>query len=304
MDPQDLKHKLEGVFCFPATPFNPDHSLDIDGLRQNIAWLKTTGVSMIAPACVAGEFYSLTMDEFMAIVEAVVEEVNGEVPVVVGTGHGAGMAAEFSLAAQEMGADGLLVLPPYLPEFEQEGLGLYVAQIASAVDLGIVLYNRDSAIYSEETAERLIQLENVIGFMDGSGSLDHFTMLRRHIGDHLVWLNGNRTAEMTAPSYFAEGAAGYSSAIANFLPEVSLDFYRAYRSDDMDKVWDITDRLVKPICDIRDRRKGYGIAYIKAGLDLIRRAGGPVRPPLTNLDDQSREDLRRILSFWTDLPED
>ena len=304
MDPQELKQKLVGVFSFPATPFNDDLSLDTEGLKQNVAWLKTSGVAMIAPACGTGEFFSLTMDEFMEVVETVVQEVNGELPVVVGTGHGAMMAAEFAVAAQEMGADGLLVLPPYLITPEQEGLARYVARIAGAVDIGVILYNRSNAIYSEESVEKLLQFDNLIGFKDGSGDLDHFSMMRRHFGDRLAWFNGMPTAEMTGPSYFAAGAAGYSSAISNFLPEVSLDFNRSCQAGDMDQVWDITDRLVKPICDIRNRKKGYNISFVKTGLEIVGRAGGPVRPPLIDLDEQSRDDLRRIISCWTDLPEE
>jgi 5-dehydro-4-deoxyglucarate dehydratase len=301
MTPQELKTKLSGVMAFPVTPFKPDLTLDTEGLGGNVAWLKTTGVSVIAPATGTGEFFSLTMDEFMEVVETVVVEVNGDLPVVVGTGHGAGIAVEFAMAAQEMGADGILILPSHLINPEQEGLALYVAQITQAVDIGVILYNRSNAAYSEETLEKLLVLENIVGFMDGSDDLDHFSMLRRHFGDHLAWLNGMPTAEMTAPAYFAAGAAGYGSAISNFVPKRTLELCSAYYAEEMQKVWDLTDRLVKPICDIRDRRRGYEVSLIKAGLELIGRAGGPVRPPLVNLDEHSREDLRRVLSFWTEL---
>lgn len=303
MTPQELKTKLSGVVSFPVTPFGPDLGLDTEGLRENVAWLKTTGVSVIAPATGTGEFFSLTMDEYMEVVETVVREVDGELPVLVGTGHGAGMAVEFAMAAQEMGADGVLILPSHLISPEQEGLALYVARITQAVDIGVVLYNRSNSAYSEESLEKLLVLENIVGFMDGSDDLDHFAMLRRHFGDHLAWLNGMPTAEMTAPAYFAAGAAGYGSSISNFLPQRTLELCGAYYAEEMEKVWDLTDRMVKPICDIRDRKKGYDVSLVKAGLELIGRAGGPVRPPLVNLDEGSREDLRRMLAFWTDLPE-
>jgi len=303
MTPQGLKEKLSGVVSFPVTPFDSDLCLDPDGLRENVAWLKTTGVSIIAPATGTGEFFSLTMDEYMEVVETVVREVDGELPVIVGTGHGAGIAVEFAVAAQEMGADGVLILPSHLINPEQEGLALYVARIAQAVDVGVVLYSRSNAAYSEESLEKLLDLENIVGFMDGSDDLDHFAMLRRHFGDHLAWLNGMPTAEMTAPAFFAAGAAGYGSAIANFLPQRTLELCSAYFAEEMETVWDLTDRLVKPVCDIRDRKRGYEVSLVKAGLELVGRAGGPVRPPLVDLDEESRGDLRRLLSFWTDLPE-
>jgi 5-dehydro-4-deoxyglucarate dehydratase len=258
---------------------------------------------MIAPGCGTGEFASLTFDEFTQVLETTVEEVNGQIPVVAGTGHGVFMAQEMAVAAQEIGADGLLVLPPYLITPEPEGLAKYVAAIAQAVDIGIILYNRSNAIYSESAVESLLEFENVIGFKDGSGDLDHFSMMRRHFGDRLAWFNGMPTAEMTGPAYFAAGAAGYSSAISNFLPEVSLDFYNAYQEGNMEVVWDITDRLVKPICDIRDRKRGYNISFVKAGIEIVGRQAGPVRPPLVDLDQKSREDLKKIIGCWTELPE-
>ncbi|MDA0838202.1 MAG: 5-dehydro-4-deoxyglucarate dehydratase [Planctomycetota bacterium] len=303
MNPQELQQKLTGVFSFPATPFNQDLSLNTEALRENISVVKGTGVSMIAPGCGTGEFASLTFDEFTRVLETTVEEVNGQIPVIAGTGHGVIMGREMAVAAQEIGADGILVLPPYLITPEPEGLAKYVAAIAQAVDIGIILYNRNNAIYSESVVERLLEFENVIGFKDGSGDLDHFSMMRRHFGDRLAWFNGMPTAEMTGPAYFAAGATGYSSAISNFLPEVSLDFYNAYQGGKMEVVWDITDRLVKPICDIRDRKRGYNISFVKAGIEIVGRQAGPVRPPLVDLDEKSRGDLRKIIGFWTDLPE-
>jgi 5-dehydro-4-deoxyglucarate dehydratase len=111
------------------------------------------------------------------------------------------------------------------------------------------------------------------------------------------------TAEMTGPAYFAAGATGYSSAISNFLPEASLNFYNSYREGNMEVVWDITDRLVKPICDIRDRKRGYNISFVKAGIEIVGRQAGPVRPPLVDLDQKSRNDLRKLIGFWTELSE-
>jgi|ETNmetMinimDraft_15_1059895.scaffolds.fasta_scaffold00472_3 5-dehydro-4-deoxyglucarate dehydratase len=303
MNPQDLKQKLKGVFSFPATPFHQDLSLNTEALKENVSAVKGTGVSMIAPGCGTGEFVSLTFDEFTRVLETTVEEVNGAIPVIAGTGHGVVMAREMAVAAQEIGVDGLLVLPPYLVTPEPEGLAKYVAAIAQAVDIGIILYNTNNAIYSESVVERLLEFENVIGFKDGSGDLDRFSMMRRHFGDRLSWFNGMPTAEMTGPAYFAAGATGYSSAISNFLPEASLNFYNSYREGNMEVVWDITDRLVKPICDIRDRKRGYNISFVKAGIEIVGRQAGPVRPPLVDLDQKSRNDLRKLIGFWTELSE-
>src|SRR5262245_10719347 len=120
--PEQLRQELRGVFGFPVTPFFAEGSLHMQALRRHAGWMAGTGVSAIFACAGTGEFFSLGLNEYREAVRAVVEEVGGRLPVLAGAGYSTCIATEFARAAEEAGADGLLVLPPYLLQPEQEGL--------------------------------------------------------------------------------------------------------------------------------------------------------------------------------------
>lgn len=299
MSPERLRQELVGVFAFPVTPFDSDGKLDLHTLERHVENTVGTGVSAVFPCAGTGEFFSLAPDEYASAIRATVEVVGGRLPVIAGTGYSTGLAIEYARAAQAAGADGLLVLPPYLVQAEQEGLYRHYHAIAESVDLGIVLYHRDNALFSVETVSRLAELSNLVGFKDGHGNLEFFQRLQLALGDRLAWMNGMPTAEMTFAAYYACGARAYSSAISNFFPHVTLAFYNAVVSGEVTTWQGILADVVEPICRIRDRGRGYAVAYVKAAVNLLGRptsAGvGSVRPPLTDLRPIDLEDLREVL---------
>ena len=143
-----------------------------------------------------GEFFSLTPEEYAAAVRAAVEEVGEAMPVLAGCGYSTALAKQFARAAQDAGADGLLLLPPYLIQPEQEGLVQHVRSVAESTGISIVLYHRDNALYSTRAVARLAELPNVVGFKDGHGNLEQFGRIALEIGDRLAYMNGMPTAEM------------------------------------------------------------------------------------------------------------
>jgi 5-dehydro-4-deoxyglucarate dehydratase len=228
-----------------------------------------------------------------------VEEVGGELPVLAGCGYSTAIAKRFGRAAQEGGADGILLLPPYLIQPEQEGLYRHARDVAESLDIGVALYHRDNGLYSVATAARLAELPNVIGFKDGHGNLEHFGRIRLELGDRLAYMNGMPTAEMTFPAFYALGCRGYSSALSNFAPHVTLMFYEAVVHGDMKTQQDILTHVIERICRVRDLRKGYAVAYVKAAVNLLGSLGpegaGPVRPPLVDLPAEHRAMLESVL---------
>jgi 5-dehydro-4-deoxyglucarate dehydratase len=302
MQPNELKSSLVGVLSFPVTPFNNDLSLNVDGLRANVRWLVDSGIAAFGVACGTGEFTALTLDEYRQVLRAAVEEVGGRLPVVGGVGYGTNLAIEFAQAAEESGADGVLVFPPYLLTPEPDGLAAHVVAVAKSTSLGVVLYHRDNAIYNERAVEQIVETcPNVIGFKDGFGSLDVFGKLRRRFGERLVWLNGMPTAETVGLPYFAAGAQGYTSAMSNFFPKATMAFYRAYQNGDAAGCESVLNEVLTPLARIRDLRRGYAISYIKAAMNLLGYPAGPVRPPLTNLrasEMAELSDVLKSLSRW------
>lgn len=297
--PAALQPRLEGVFGFPVTPFHADGSLNLDAFRRHVRWMKGTGVDALFVCAGTGEFFSLALEEFRDAVAAAVEETAGALPVLAGCGYSTAIACRFARAAEEAGADGLLLLPPYLVQPEQEGLYRHVRAVAESVGIGIILYHRDNALYSTATTARLAELPGVVGFKDGHGNLEQFARITLELGDRLAYMNGMPTAEMTYLSFYALGCRGYSSALSNFAPHVTLRFSRAVRERDSAVQREILKRVIEPICRVRDLRKGYAVAYVKAAVNLLGLLGpegaGPVRPPLVDLDESHRQALRRVL---------
>jgi 5-dehydro-4-deoxyglucarate dehydratase len=299
LSPEQLKPTLTGVFGFPITPFREDASLNLDALRRHVAWMAGTGVSNIFVCAGTGELAALALEEYREAVGVAVKEVAGRVPVLAGVGYSTAIACQFAREAERAGVDGILALPPYLIVAEQEGLYRHYRQIAESVGVGVLLYHRDNALFTPDTIQRLAEIPTVVGFKDGFGNLEQFTRIRLAVGDRLAWINGMPTAEMTFPAFHACGATAYTSALSNFIPHVSLRFYRAVIEGDWETADAILTTVIEPLCRLRDRKRGYAISYVKAAVTLSGRlapdGAGPVRPPVVDLAPAEVEELRSIL---------
>src|ERR1700680_3267492 len=111
------------------------------------------------------------------------------------------------------------------------------------------------------------------------------TRIYARLGDRLNYFGGPPTAETFALPYLEMGVTTYSSAIFNFLPKFAQDFYAAVRKHDHEEVFKQLRDFVLPYVDIRNRKKGYAVSIVKAGMAVVGRPAGPVRTPLTNLDE-------------------
>src|SRR5881296_1291262 len=136
MDPLELRNKLIGVIGFPVTPFKADLSLDVEGLRKNVAFLVKHPICAVVAAGGTGEFYSLTPAEHKAVVEATVEATAGKAPVIAGVGYHPHLAIELAKQSQAAGASGILMFPPYYVNAHDDGLFDYYSTIAAATPLG------------------------------------------------------------------------------------------------------------------------------------------------------------------------
>jgi 5-dehydro-4-deoxyglucarate dehydratase len=240
---------------------------------------------------------SLTPTEYIAVVRAAVQQTAQRVPLVAGCGYGTAMAKEFAQAAEQAGADGILLLPPYLVAAEQAGLAEHVEAVCRATRLGVIMYNRDNAVLEEGTLEQLCaRCPNLVGFKDGVGDIERMTRIYARLGDRLTYIGGLPTAETFALPYLEMGVTTYSSAIFNFLPNFAQGFYASVRKRDHSAVFQALREFVLPLIQIRNRRKGYAVSIIKAGLDIVGRPAGPVRPPLTNLTAGEREELSQLIA--------
>src|SRR6201989_2721747 len=163
----------------------------------------------------------------------------------------------------------------------QEGLMAHVEAVCKSTKLGIIVYNRDNAVLQADSVARLCDRNaNLVGFKDGVGDIELMMRVYARMGDRLTYVGGLPTAETFALPYLELGVTTYSSAIFNFLPNFASSFYVAVRKRDYATVHCGRREFVLPLIEIRNRRKGYAISIIKAGMRAIGRPAGPVRPPL------------------------
>jgi 5-dehydro-4-deoxyglucarate dehydratase len=298
MSPAEAAQKIgEGLLSFPVTHFDQTGEFDEVPYRKHISWMLESGPAALFAAGGTGEFFSLTLSDFSRVVGAAVSEAEGKVPVLAGCGYGTRTAIQFARAAEEAGADGLLLFPPYLVNADQAGIVAHAEAVCASTRLGVIFYNRDNAILNESGLEQLCdRCPNLMGFKDGHGDIELMTRIRARLGDRLVYIGGLPTAETFALPYLEIGVTTYSSAIFNFLPRFALQFYGAVRRRDRASVFSMLREFVLPYIAIRGRRKGYAVSIVKAGMKAIGRSAGPVRPPLVDLGPAELDELKTLIA--------
>ncbi|MEV5503184.1 5-dehydro-4-deoxyglucarate dehydratase [Nonomuraea fuscirosea] len=296
--PQELATRLKsGLLSFPVTHFTAGLEFDEAGYRDHLSWLSGYPVAGLFAAGGTGEGFSLTAAEIDRVVRAAVDEVNGRLPVVAPATGGTANAVAQAKAAEEAGADGVLLMPPYLTEAGQEGLIEHVSAVCAATGLGVVVYSRANAVLNDRSVAALAERnETLVGFKDGVGDIENLTRIYAAVGDRLAYIGGLPTAETFALPLLQLGMSTYSSAIFNFVPQYALDFYADVRAQDREAVYRRIREFVIPYLDIRDRMKGYAVSIIKAGLTAVGRPAGPVRPPLQNLKDGELAELTALIN--------
>ncbi len=291
-DVRELKGSLKGIVGFGVTPFNEDLSVNVESLRQNAAHL-VQYCDVIVPLAGNGEIYSLSPEEHKRVGRAVVEEVHGRKPIIVGVGFSVPIARDLAHAAEAYGADGILILPPYFTQANDDGLFEYYRSIASATKLGAILFQTPSVNFSPALLRRLAEVPNIIGLKDEHGDMHQFVRQWEAVGDRLELLCG--VGEILAPSYFALGVKAFTSGIVNFMPKTCVQILKYLREGQMEEAARVVEKDTVPIYDLRVKRPGYRTLVIKEAMNLCGMKVGPVRPPLAPLPDRDREELRTML---------
>lgn len=293
---------LSGLLSFPLTPFDDADKVDVDAFAAHVEAQITAGPSGLFVACGTGEFTALGLDEYRQVVSTAVTQAAGRLPVFAGAGGGPQIAREFAQAAQECGADGLLLLPPYLLTSPPQGLVRHIRYVAEATPLPIIVYQRANAVLDPAAAVELLDIPTVIGIKDGRGDIDAMLRLVTAVrtsghprATGFGFLNGLPTAELSARAYGAIGVESYSSAVHCFAPDIATAFHRAVRADDEDAQQTLLNEFYLPFAALRDRVPGYAVSLVKAGAQLAGLAVGPVRPPLVEATPEHVAQLAAIV---------
>lgn len=299
MTPEEIKVALgAGLLSFPVTHFDKEGQFQPESYRRHVEWLSGFDAPVLFAAGGTGEFFSLSPNEVPGIVSAA-KEAAGKTAIVSGCGFGTHVGVEMARAVEKAGADGILLLPHYMIDAPQEGLYQHVKRICQSVGIGVMVYNRDNSILSVDTLQRLCdECPNLIGFKDGSGDIGLVRQITATMGDRLMYLGGMPTAELFAEAYLGAGFTTYSSAVFNFVPGLAVEFYKALRAGNRTRCEEILRDFFYPFMAIRNRRKGYAVSAIKAGVRLQGFDAGKVRPPLDDLTAEEEEMLAKLIAPW------
>lgn len=294
----DIRAALRSALAFPITPFDAAGKVDLDAVRLNASFVASSRCGAIVAPSGTGEIFALTPDEAKQIVQATVE-VAGDTPVIAAAAFGPILGAQMAADAEAAGASAIMVVAPYYAKPSADGLVEYYKQIASATSLPILPYARDSALFNPAILEKLCnEIPQVIAFKDGRADVRLFTQLRDSVihslgADRLVWLGGSGD-DLVGP-YFAAGAVGYTSSIACFWPEASMEIYDLAAAGDFAGLAAYHDRVVRPIYQMRQLKPGYEVSVMKAAMEILGYVAGPSRAPLANLTGDERTQLAGIL---------
>ena len=298
LTPDALRGVLRrGLIGFPLTDFDEGWDFAPEPFAERVRFLSEQGCAALFAAGGAGEFFSLTNEEYAAVLRTAVAARAPGMPLLGAAGGGTRTALAQVHLAEEAGVDGILLLPPYLTETTQEGMRAHVAAICRGTRLGVVAYSRANGRIAPETLGQLVEdCPNLVGFKDGVGRMEEVWAVRTAFDGRLAFLNGMPTAEVYAPAYTAMGVPTYSSAVYNFAPRAAVAFYRAVGADDRATVDAMMRAFFIPYGRLRSRGAGYAVSIVKAGVDAVGRSAGPVRPPLSGLLPAEREELSALIA--------
>jgi 4-hydroxy-tetrahydrodipicolinate synthase len=277
-----------------VTPFKGG-KIDEAALRGLVNWQIESGSSGLVPVGTTGESPTLSHDEHKRVVEIVVAEAKGRVPVIAGAGsNNTTEAIDLAVHAEKAGADAVLVVTPYYNRPTQEGMYQHFKAVNDAIGLPVIIYNippRSVVDMSVETMARLYELKNIAGVKDATANLARVSQQRHAMGPDFIQLSGE---DMTALAYMAAGGHGCISVVANVAPQLCAELMTATLKGDYAGALKIQDRLV-PLHDAIFKEPG--LAGAKHGLALLGRIEEEVRLPLLSVTAPTGKVIREAMVF-------
>jgi 4-hydroxy-tetrahydrodipicolinate synthase len=285
--------KSYGIIPAMVTPLDEDEALNESALRLLVNHLIEGGVHGLFAIGSQGEFWAFDPKEKRRILEAVVDEAGGRVPVYGGTAAvSTGEAIALTRMAEEVGVDAVSVLTPFFVSPSPQELYEHYAAIAGATSLPIVLYSnpgRTGVRLTPETLARLAQIENIAGIKDSSGDLSLTAEYVRVTPDDFAVLMGRDTLILAGLLY---GCAGAIAATANVVPRLVVEIYKRFQADDLTGAQQAQERL-----STLRHAFGWGTfpVVIKEAANMIGLAAGPARGPVGPLSEEARDRLAQVL---------
>ncbi len=285
---------IKGIFAPIPTPFKNDE-IDYEALEHNLVkWGKSslTGVVVLGSN---GEFAYLSHDEKVELMKFVRDNLPKDKMVIAGTGcETTKETIELSQKAADIGCDAALILTPhyYKGAMNDSALHKYFTDVADAITIPVMLYNmpRNAGLnMSSSLVNSLAKHNNIVGIKDSSGNIVQISEICAGTPDDFSVFAGSGSFLYTA---LAVGAVGGTLAVANIMPEQSVELFNNFNKGNFEKAKEIQFLLLDPNKAVTSQ---YGISGLKAALDLLGYIGGEVRRPMLNASDSVKADIKGIL---------
>lgn len=285
--------RFSGSYVALVTPFHADGSVNFEKLGELVEWHVQQGTDGIVALGTTGESSTMSHEEDDAVARAVIETVNGRIPVICGAGSNSTQTQlEKSRRYHDMGADGLLLITPYYNKANDEGMYRHFAAVADAVDTPIILYNvpgRTGCSISPACCARLAAHPNIAGIKEASGNIGYTTRIAKLVSDDFCMFSGND--DMIVP-IMSLGGCGVISVWANICPKEVHALTSAFASGDIAKAREIQLKYLELIgalfCEVNP-------IPVKEAMNQMGMEVGGYRLPLCEISHEGRERVRRAL---------
>ncbi len=290
--------KFEGTYVAMVTPFTKEGQIDEEGFRNNINDLIEKGVSGLVGAGTTGESATLSHEEHQHVIEILVDEVDGRVETVAGTGSNAtSEALSLTQYAYDAGADSALLITPYYNKPQQHAMVQHYRTIAETVDIPLIAYNvpsRTGINMDVETIVELAKIDGIDAVKEASGSVDKVSDIYRaltHEGleDDFCILSGEDS--LTLP-LMAVGATGVISASANIDAKRMVLMVDSILNDDYTRAMELHYEMLELI---RALFVESNPVPVKTAMNIMGLPSGPLRQPLAEMKEENVEILKKAL---------
>lgn len=283
---------FQGSYPALITPFTAN-GIDEDGLRRLVNWLIEQGSHGIVAVGTTGESATLSFEEHKRVVEIVVAETQGRIPIMAGAGsNNPEEAIVFAQHAEKIGADALLCVAGYYNRPSQEGLYQHFKKVHDATTLPITIYNippRTVVDISPDTMARLAELPRVVGVKDASGDLSRVLQEKQRIAKAFSFLSGD---DIAAVAYNANGGQGCISVTANVAPALCAQLQQACLQNDFASALAIQQRLLPLHEALFIEPNPAGAKYAASLLGLC---SDYCRLPMVPLSEETKKAIRQAL---------
>ncbi|HHT7238116.1 MULTISPECIES: 4-hydroxy-tetrahydrodipicolinate synthase [Bacillus] len=288
--------KIKGAFPVLITPMDEFQEIDWKGVKQNVNYFIEQKVAGIIINGSTGEFVSLSKEERFNMVETVLKEVDGRIPVIVGTtAETTKETIEYTKHAEAHGADCALIINSYYCKPKEEEIYFHFKEISNAVNIPIMLYNNPFTSGVDMSTELMLRIgkefENVTHIKESSGDIRKARdLVRQGEGAFQVFCGSE---DLVMESYLV-GATGWVSVAGNIVPGLVTKMYEHFQNGELEKAWEINDAIL-PLCEFLEGSGKY-VQIVKRSMELHGQVGGPSRYPRLGLTVEEDQKLQTILS--------